>query len=104
MLRKFPVAASRIQQLICCVFVAVTLAACGGGGGTSSPAAQPGVLTSGATSPPPIVNGTPPTSVVAGAKYDYVLSASDAGGRPLSFDITNPPEWATFSTATGELS
>jgi len=102
MFKKFSPAAFGIPHLLVCGLVAV-LAACGGGG-TTGTASQSTALTSAATTPPPVVNGTPPTSVVAGAKYDYIPSASSPGGQPLSFDITNPPAWATFSTTTGELS
>lgn len=105
MFKRFSPAGLRIPQLLVCALVTVTLAACGGGGGgTAGTASQSTALTSAATTSPPIVNGTPPTSVVAGAKYDYIPSASDPGGQPLTFDITNPPEWAIFSTTTGELS
>jgi large repetitive protein len=103
MFKKFSPAAFRIPQLLVGALAAVALAACGGGGTAASPA-QSTALTSVATTPPPVVNGTPPTSVVAGAKYDYVPSASSPDGQPLSFDIANPPAWATFSTTTGELS
>jgi Putative Ig domain len=102
MFKKFSPADFGIPHLLVCALVAV-LAACGGGG-TADTASQSTALTSAATTPPPIVNGTPPTSVVAGAKYQYIPSASNPGGQPLSFDITNQPDWATFSTTTGELS
>jgi hypothetical protein len=104
MFNKFSIAVFRIPHLLLCALVAVTLAACGGGSTTADTATQSTALTSAATPAPPVVSGTPPTSVVAGAKYDYLPSASDADGQPLTFDITNQPDWATFSTTTGELS
>ncbi|HSY07427.1 MAG TPA: putative Ig domain-containing protein [Steroidobacteraceae bacterium] len=104
MRKRFSPAGFGIPQLLLCALIAVTLAACGGGGTTAGTASQATALTSAATTSPPIVNGTPPSSVVAGAKYAYIPAASDPGGLPLSFDITNAPDWATFSTTTGELS
>jgi len=52
---------------------------------------------------PPTISGTPPASVVAGQAYSFAPSASDPGGNALSFSIVNRPSWATFSTATGQL-
>ena len=77
----------RIGHLAWCTVIAVTLAGCGG----SDTAAL-------------VVNGTPPTSVVAGAKYQYLPSVSNSEGRPLSYDITSTPGWATFVASSGELS
>lgn len=42
--------------------------------------------------------------MVAGNAYSFQPSASDAEGDALSFHITNQPGWASFSTATGQLS
>ena len=53
---------------------------------------------------PPTISGTPPTSVVAGSAYTFKPTASDADGNTLTFSIQNRPTWATFSTATGQLS
>ena len=52
----------------------------------------------------PTISGTPATSVTAGQSYRFVPRASDLDGDALSFRIVNKPAWATFSTATGELS
>jgi Putative Ig domain len=53
---------------------------------------------------PPVIGGTPATTAIAGQSYDFQPSASDAAGNALTFAIYNRPSWATFSTATGELS
>ena len=87
MCNVFAVADLRIGQLAWCTVIAVTLAGCGGG--------DTGAL---------VVNGTPPTSVAAGAKYQYIPSVSNPEGRPLSYDITSTPGWATFVASSGELS
>jgi hypothetical protein len=105
MYKNASVSFSRILHLACCAVVAATLAACGGSGSDSatSTAAATTSTTSAATQPF-IVNGVPPASVRAGAKYQYIPSASNADGRTLSYSITNKPDWATFAETNGELS
>src|ERR1022692_4080244 len=93
----------RFHPLACCAVVAVTLAGCGGDN-TASTTAQPAASATLATTPPPVIHSTPPTSVEAGSKYQYIPSASGPDERPLSYDITNKPDWATFAATTGELS
>jgi hypothetical protein len=100
MFEKLSGANSTIQHLAWCAVVAVTLAGCGGDDGT---AAVTNGTTSAATQPF-IVNGVPPTSVRAGAKYQYIPTAADSDGRALSYAITNKPDWATFGETNGELS
>jgi hypothetical protein len=39
-----------------------------------------------------------------GTQYTFTPAASDPDGNPLTFSITNSPTWATFNTATGQLS
>jgi len=41
--------------------------------------------------------------VQAGAKYQYIPLVSNPAGRPLTYDITSKPEWATFVPSSGEL-
>jgi nitrite reductase/ring-hydroxylating ferredoxin subunit len=52
----------------------------------------------------PLIGGTPAPSVVAGQSYDFQPTASDPAGKTLTFAIVNRPTWATFNTATGQLS
>ena len=52
----------------------------------------------------PVISGNPMTAVLVGDTYSFAPSASDADGDTLTFSIQNPPGWASFSTATGELS
>jgi Putative Ig domain len=56
------------------------------------------------TGEPPSISGTPARTVTAGQGYMFQPHAADASGKPLAFAIFNRPVWATFSTATGELS
>ncbi len=53
---------------------------------------------------PPVISGTPGDSVMATTSYSFTPVASDPDGDAITFSITNKPNWATFSTATGELS
>lgn len=57
-----------------------------------------------AAAQPPTISGTPPTSVVAGQAYSFTPTTTDPSGGTLTFSISNPPSWATFSTSTGQLS
>src|ERR1700686_1225736 len=99
---KFSLVALRLRQLTLCTVVAL-LAACGSDN-TASNMSQPAPIIAGVASiPPPVVTGTPPTSVEAKSKYQYIPHASDPTDRVLSFDITNKPAWLTFVEATGEL-
>ncbi|MFT6901278.1 MAG: plastocyanin [Colwellia sp.] len=52
----------------------------------------------------PTISGTPATSIVDGNAYSFTPTASDIENDTLSFTITNRPTWASFDTATGELS
>src|ERR1700733_12598919 len=104
MFNKFSIAEFRIPHLLLCALVAVTLAACGGGSTTADTATQSTALTSAATPAPPVVSGTPPTCAVGVEKKISPPPAFAPAAQPLTFDITNQPDWATFSTTTGELS
>jgi hypothetical protein len=53
--------------------------------------------------PPPTISGTPGTEAVVGKTYSFQPAASDAAGGTLTFSIVNQPSWATFNSATGQL-
>jgi putative Ig domain-containing protein len=52
----------------------------------------------------PTISGTPQSSVNAGSAYAFRPTAADGDGDTLTFSITNRPAWASFNTATGQLS
>jgi hypothetical protein len=52
----------------------------------------------------PLIGGTPAASVVEGQAYSFKPTASDPQGKSLQFSIVNRPTWASFNTATGDLS
>ncbi len=52
---------------------------------------------------PPTIGGSPATSVVAGSAYSFTPMANDPDSHVLTFAIANKPGWASFSTATGQL-
>jgi hypothetical protein len=56
------------------------------------------------TNSAPSISGSPATLVVATQAYIFIPSASDPDNDPLSFSITNRPQWASFNTANGQLS
>ncbi len=91
-----PSSLRRIRPWLEIVAVASALAACGGGGGDSG--------SSGSANSAPTISGTPATQVMTSQAYSFTPTASDADGNTLTFSITNKPSWATFNTATGQLS
>src|SRR5579862_7272506 len=98
MSKFFPGANRAIQQLLWCMLTAVALASCGGDGGATSNASVA------AASAVPIVSGTPPTTAVAGEKYQYLPSVSNPAGGTLSYTVISKPAWTTFDESNGELS
>ena len=53
----------------------------------------------------PTINGVPDTTVAEGASYSFIPTVTDVNPDDTqSFSIINQPSWATFSSATGELS
>ena len=52
----------------------------------------------------PTISGVPASSVTAGKAYSFRPIAVDADNNALGFSIQNRPVWATFSSATGQLS
>ena len=52
----------------------------------------------------PQINGTPGVAVEAGSMYQFLPSASDADGDPLTFSVSNKPTWTTFEAANGLMS
>jgi hypothetical protein len=50
------------------------------------------------------ISGSPATSVSAGQAYSFTPTATDSQGRALVFAVANMPSWASFNTASGQLS
>ena len=53
---------------------------------------------------PPTISGQPAPAVAVGTTYSFTPTASDPDGDTLTFSVQNLPRWATFDSATGELS
>jgi hypothetical protein len=51
----------------------------------------------------PTIGGSPRTAVTVGQAYSFTPSAADADGDRLTFAIANRPSWASFDSATGQL-
>jgi len=56
--------------------------------------------------PAPTIGGTPPTSAKARSLYTFTPTAADFAHNTatLTFSIVGKPSWASFNTATGQLS
>jgi len=52
----------------------------------------------------PTISGNPPPAVLVSEMYDFTPNAYDPDGDPLTFTITNKPNWASFEASTGRLS
>lgn len=52
----------------------------------------------------PTISGSPPPAVLVSEMYDFTPNAYDPDGDPLTFTITNKPNWASFEASTGRLS
>lgn len=61
------------------------------------------ITVTGSSNRAPTISGAPSTSVNARSAYAFRPSASDADGDTLTFAIANRPAWATFNSATGQL-
>ena len=61
-------------------------------------------VTAVATNSPPTIGGSPATQVNAGESYSFTPTASDPDNDPVSFTVSGLPSWASFDTATGQLS
>jgi len=64
----------------------------------------PPTTTTTTTPSPPTISGAPSLNGLAGQPYSFTPVVSDPSGEALTFSIVNRPAWATFSTATGQLS
>lgn len=51
----------------------------------------------------PTISGTPQSSLLANTDYLFTPSASDNEDDPLTFSISNKPNWADFNTFSGVL-
>ncbi len=52
----------------------------------------------------PQISGSPARQVQANQAYAFTPVATDADGDPLSFRITNKPQWLSFDSTIGKLS
>ncbi len=74
--------------------------------GNSDPASLPAFnLQVKSSNNPPVISGNPPVTIDEDSPYLFTPGAGDPDtGDELTFSITNKPSWASFNTATGELS
>ena len=86
------------------MFSAIVISVSDGMASTSLPAFGIQVNAASVANRPPTISGTAPASASAGQAYTFTPSASDPDGQALTFSITNKPAWASFNTATGQMS
>ena len=98
-----PTRMSEKLKVAAVALVLAVLSGCGGGGdsgGTPQNGNGGGPVGNAA----PTIQGQPSGSVQAGQAYSFTPSASDPNGDPLTFTVTNKPDWADFNASTGRLS
>lgn len=86
----------------CLLLTSALLTGCGGGGGGGDSSSNVNPPTS-STNAAPTMTGSPGSTAVVGQAYSFQPAAADANGDALSFEVTNLPPWATFSTTTGRI-
>ncbi len=77
--------------------ICLTLSACGSAGSSTSSSS------SAKANSVPMITGTPDNNISENRTYSFIPFASDSDQDALVFSITNKPSWATFNTATGQL-
>lgn len=92
----------RLRTILVIFFVA-TLSACLDAPVEDVPDESIGADNDAGTGAPGIA-GSPTNSVKVGEEFSFMPQASDPDGDPLSFSISNKPNWADFDNSTGELS
>ena len=50
------------------------------------------------------ISGTAPSAAVVGTPYSFQPTTNAGPGSTLTFSVQNPPGWANFNAATGQLS
>lgn len=104
-MKGFGTGALRLRGSVFSVALAAILTAgCGGGGGgDSASSANSKQPTNAAGNRAPSIQATPAAKAAVGTPYIVTPSAQDPDGDALAFSIENCPEWAQFSTVTGQL-
>lgn len=90
------------------VSLCTVLASCSqsGGSGAVAPAPAPVAVAPPppvASNAPPTIEGVPPKMAKVGINYTFTPTAADPDSDPLTFSITNQPDWTDFDSTTGKL-
>ncbi|MBW4514419.1 MAG: DUF4347 domain-containing protein [Timaviella obliquedivisa GSE-PSE-MK23-08B] len=84
---------------------AIVDASVNGGINAYSAVAETATIAVTAVNDAPTISGTPAVTIAEDSLYSFIPSAIDVDlGDSLTFSITNQPTWASFNSATGELS
>lgn len=98
---------ARLVNAVSIVTLIGVLTACGGSAGHSPeppPSPPPPPPPPIAINRAPMIEGMPAESVLVGATYDLLPSATDPDGNSMSFSVQRAPRWADFDPETGHLS
>jgi len=109
---RAPLRSARIALIGTIVVASVVLIGCNGSNDAATAASATGASgatgTSGAAGTAanagPTLQGTPITTASVGTAYSFQPQANQSGTTALTFSITNKPAWASFNSATGQLS
>lgn len=99
--------AARVAALM--ILVATSTAACfesaSGASGQPSPFVPPAATPPPTNNQPPVVSGVPDEAdVTVGNPLTVSPVATDPDGDPVTFSVTNKPDFMSFSTTSGQLS
>ncbi len=83
---------------------AATLLVLSGCSSSSDDPADTGISIGGNTNSAPTISGTPGSTTKIGEQYSFIPAATDPDNDPLTFSVQNRPIWASFDSATGNLS
>lgn len=89
----------RIVRAVPIAMIAVALTACGNDDKEEAGTAQAATVANRA----PVISGTPGTVAYEDALYEFMPTASDPDGDPITFDVNAKPGWAEFDTKTGRF-
>jgi len=80
-------------------YITVVVTADDGNGGSNSATSAISIVANTA----PSLSGTPATSVLVNTDYNFSPVSHDVDGDPLTYAITNKPDWANFDSLSGAL-
>jgi len=95
-----------LTRIFCAVLLAAAVSGCNFDDASTDTDASssPTTVAAPGSNSQPSIQGSPQTTVAAGATYAFQPVVKGGSGDSLKFAIQNKPQWATFNAATGALS